>query len=356
MTENITETVQPEVVKKKRGRKKKSELENTEETLVKETEPHVPKKRGRKPKGGKLVMKPIEPQEDVSKSSNIILHLKCSMQDIELQDEKVNTLMKDPLSYKPIAPPNIMTYNQETQNLKYDIISEKETKSFAYNDVNENNSVVCSKCQTKIEAIDEESNKDNSVNMKDLNSKLKDLKLQLYKDSSPDKKSACFWCTYDFDNPPCFIPKYELDGNIIGYGSFCRPECSVAYLMKENIDDSAKFERYQLLNKIYGKVYNYKKNITPSPNPYYTLDKFYGNLSIQEYRKLLNSEHMLLVLEKPLTRILPELHEDTEDVNGDKFNNKLGVGNKTSGYKVKRQSEKLQGPSKNDIIRESFGF
>jgi hypothetical protein len=126
--------------------------------------------------------------------------------------------------------------------------------------------------------------------------------------------------------------------------------------MKENIDDSAKFERYQLLNKIYGKVYNYKKNITPSPNPYYTLDKFYGNLSIQEYRKLLNSEHMLLVLEKPLTRILPELHEDTEDVNGDKFNNKLGVGNKTSGYKVKRQSEKLQGPSKNDIIRESFGF
>jgi hypothetical protein len=198
-----------------------------------------------------------------------------------------------------------MTYHQETQNLKYNMITEKESTSLAYVDINKHNVSVCSKCNSQEENATVDPEEDNSINMKDLNSKLKDLKLQLYKDSSPDKKSACFWCTYDFDNPPCFIPKYELEGNIVGYGSFCRPECSVAFLMKENIDDSSKFERYQLLNKIYGKVYNYEKNIRPSPNPYYTLDKFYGNLSIQEYRKLLNSEHMLLVLEKPLTRILP---------------------------------------------------
>ena len=29
-----------------------------------------------------------------------------------------------------------------------------------------------------------------------------------------------FWCTYDFDNTTCYIPKYELDGEIAGYGSF----------------------------------------------------------------------------------------------------------------------------------------
>ena len=34
----------------------------------------------------------------------------------------------------------------------------------------------------------------------------------------------------------------------------------------------------------------------------------YGNLTIQEYRKLLKSERLLLIVDKPLTRILPELH------------------------------------------------
>ena len=123
-------------------------------------------------------------------------------------------------------------------------------------------------------------------------------------------------------------------------------------MLKENIDDSAKFERYQLLNNIYGKVYNYDKNIKPSPNPYYLLDKFYGNLSIQEYRKLLKSEHMLLVLDKPLTRVLPELHEELTDSND--MNKSFSL--KNTGYKVKRQSEKQKGPSKNEIMKEKFGF
>ena len=34
-----------------------------------------------------------------------------------------------------------------------------------------------------------------------------------------------------------YIPKYDMDQEIFGYGSFCRPECAAAYLMKENIDD-----------------------------------------------------------------------------------------------------------------------
>jgi hypothetical protein len=48
----------------------------------------------------------------------------------------------------------------------------------------------------------------------------------------------------------------------------------VAYLMKESIDDSVKFERYHLLNQTYSKIYNYTRNIKPAPNPYYLLDKF----------------------------------------------------------------------------------
>jgi hypothetical protein len=195
------------------------------------------------------------------------------------------------------------------------------------------------------------------VNLKDMSAKLKQLKIQLYKNSlHSEKKAACFWCTYDFDNASCYIPKYEMDGTIYGYGSFCRPECAVAYLMKENIDDSTKFDRYHLLNQIYSKVYECKKNIKPAPDPHYLLDKFYGNLTIQEYRRLLKTEHLLLVIDKPLTRILPELHEDTDDAFTKIYGIKATSGNSSGVYKVKRQSEQPQGPSKASIIKNTFGI
>ena len=59
-----------------------------------------------------------------------------------------------------------------------------------------------------------------------------------------------------------------------------------------------------------------------------------------------------MVLEKPLTRVLPELHEELNDSNDTNNNFTL----KNTGYKVKRQSEKQKGPSKNEIIKEKFGF
>ena len=74
-----------------------------------------------------------------------------------------------------------------------------------------------------------------------------------------------------------------------------------------------RFERYHLLNHLYCKIYNYNKNIKPAPDPYYTLEKYYGNLTIEEYRKLLKYERLLLVVDKPLTRTLPELHEENDD-------------------------------------------
>jgi hypothetical protein len=200
-------------------------------------------------------------------------------------------------------------------------------------------------------------NDENKISMKDINSKLKKLKINLYKNNLDDKKSDCFWCTYGYDNNPCYIPKYEMDSTIYGYGSFCRPECAVAYLMQENIDDSTKFERYHLLNQIYSKVYDYKKNIKPAPDPHYLLEKYYGNMTIQEYRKLLKTEHMLLVIDKPLTRILPELHEDNEDIVLNIYGGTKNTATSNNGvYKVKRQSEKQQGPSKSTIIRDKFGL
>ena len=83
--------------------------------------------------------------------------------------------------------------------------------------------------------------------------------------------------------------------------------------MNEKIDSSVKFERYQLLNHVYGKIYNYKKNIKPAPNPYYLLDKYYGTLNIKEYRELFKNDQLLIVVDKPLTHVFPELYEDNSD-------------------------------------------
>jgi hypothetical protein len=187
------------------------------------------------------------------------------------------------------------------------------------------------------------------VETRDLWKKLKQLEHNLHINNISNKKSACFWCTCDFDSPPVYIPKYQIKDSYHVYGCFCSPECSTAYLMEENIDSSTKFERYHLINHIYSKIYNYTKNIKPSPNPYYMLDKYYGNLSIQEYRSLLRNERLFLIVDKPLTRILPELHEDNDDFI---INNKIIPSNT---YQIKKTVQKKV-QSKNNIMNEKFGL
>ena len=94
-------------------------------------------------------------------------------------------------------------------------------------------------------------------------------------------------------------------------GCYCSPQCAVAALLKESIDTSTKFERLHLLHLLYG-VPN-SKGFKPAPNPHYLLDKYYGNLTIQEYRTLLKGSQMIHIVNKPLTHILPELYEDNND-------------------------------------------
>jgi hypothetical protein len=413
------------------------------ETSSKPMQKKTPAKKSTSSKKGKngklstglLLSSSTTDERSTMQIANIILHLKCSMSDVQLYDEEIQKQMMNPLVYNPSVPPDIMTYHQpknysELNNVV--TIPTPDQEDFAYKesiDSRKNRNVIDHFLQNKQEEIEttyrymtedgnhdviketgdmetkeiqeelkwynydtktneretyaseagvsvsysegrrrspeeygfDENHKDTTC-IKDIHTKLKKLKISLFKNLAfMDKKSACFWCTYDFDNPECYIPRYEMDGSIHGYGSFCRPECAAAYLMKENLDDSTKFERYHLLNHIYSKIYDYKKNIKPAPNPYYILDKFYGNLSIQEYRKLLKSDHLLLTIDKPLTRILPELHEDNEEflTNIYGIQSQTNVGSsiiKHGNFKVRRQSDKPSGPTKSNIIKEHFGI
>jgi hypothetical protein len=221
----------------------------------------------------------------------------------------------------------------------------KPIKSFNYDELNTNNILSHTNISNNTYSItDNINNNNNKVEINensienihstnDIWNKLKKLKLDLHVNNISDKRSACFWCTFDFDNPPIFIPKHKFNSTYKVYGCFCSPQCSCAYLMNEKIDSSIKFERYQLLNNIYGKIYNYVTNIKPSPNPYYLLDKYYGTLTINEYRNLFKNDKLLIIVDKPLTHVFPELYEDNFDFI---LNNRTIPSNST--YNVKNNN------------------
>ena len=257
-----------------------------------------PKKRGRKPKGGKLVTTNVSNIVKNEIITNIVLHLKCRKSDIQTEPLISN------LNYNPTveAIESYSINNTKSQNLDLNLLTDIDEKS--ENEIIEKN---------------EDSDKKYNKDLKLIWKKLKVLETDLHTNNLSLKKSACFWCTYDFDNPAIYIPKCKFKESYKVYGCFCSPECACAYLMKENLESSVRYERYSLLNFIYCKIYNHKKNIKPAPEPHYTLDKYYGNLSIQEYRKLLRNERLLMIIDKPLTRVLPELHEDNENANSSKY-------------------------------------
>jgi hypothetical protein len=302
------------------------------------------KKRGRKPKGGKIIQNIVPLTNNKETKPNVILHLKCSLKDLQN-----NTVLSS----------NIEGYNFSDINndYSYEVIGNNLNNIKA---VVQNNYTIQEKPNTynkQIECVENDAvydydddvkqNKENDI--REVWKKLKVLEYNLHTNNISDKKSACFWCTYEFDNPPIYIPKHHIKESYQVYGCFCSPECATAYLMEENIDSSSKFERYHLINHIYSKIYDYKKNIKPAPNPYYMLEKYYGNLNIQEYRALLKNDRLFLVVDKPLTRILPELHEDNDDFI---INNKIIPSNT---YQIKKKLQKKH-QTKSNILNEKFGL
>jgi hypothetical protein len=375
VTKSVTKSVEAEVE------------EDIDLDAVVDDNKKVTKKRGRKPKGGKIIQNIVINETQKVDKPNVILHLKCSLKDLQSSSSCL-----------------IESYNFNSNELGYDIITKNDNvkapkvikdttttgASSLINDIKGFNIVANSNINTNIntntplvkdrdldlsrnnyskysnydnedddydddEDDDDYSDNNNNKNNKNRGTsktiwrKLKQLEHNLHINNVNNKKSACFWCTCDFDNPPIYVPKHFINGTYHVYGCFCSPECGVAHLMNEPIDSSAKFERYHLLNHIYSKIYDYKKNIKPAPNPYYMLEKFYGNLSIQEYRALLRNERLFLIVDKPLTRILPELHEDNDEFI---LNNKIIASN---NYQLKSRMQKKK-PSKGLIMNEKFGL
>ena len=240
---------------------------------------------------------------------------------------------------------NIYEYNKD--NLTDDNKKQNESDD---NKLCKNEEINCCTKQT-IDGYESDDNKNSNFRIR-ISEKINKLQHDLIINDgniNTFHNSCCFHCTEPFDSHVIYIPKNHSpnDNKYNVYGCFCSPECAAAYLMNENINDSVKFERYHLLNFIYGKIYNYKKSIRPAPNPYYTLNKFMGNITIEEYRNLFEYEKMLLVIEKPLTRNLPQLVED---------NDNFQIAQKNSKINTYSNMRKKNAVSKNDILTNNFGI
>jgi hypothetical protein len=316
--------------------------------------PKIHKKRGRKPKGGKIISNIAVGEPIAIAQPNIIVHLKCWESEL-IQNNFLSTNTYDP------TVQTVETF-QFGHDLPYQVIDELkntvneeplENNTFPYLNARGINTLLAPLPQPNTLLAQQHNSLLTHINLPENESlnhiykKIKELTVKLHMNNFSDKKAACFWCTYDFDNPPIYIPKFELNNTYHCYGCFCSPECATAYLFKEAIDTSTRFERYHLLNHIYCKIYDYNKNVKPAPDPFHTLNKYYGNLSIQEYRRLLKNERLLLIVDKPLSRTLPELHEDVTE-----FVINANFIPSASKFKLKRKNKQ----SKSDIISENFNM
>jgi len=305
------------------------------------------KKRGRKPKGGKVIQQLVHEAVSMNDTPNIILHLKCSVSDIPCLNsaftEDVSIKPGDVISFNSLESKGADLNDSYKSNMSsagnFIISSGSGSKPRATPDA-----LIATNSYNHLNDADYDENDDDELNggdnnMNDIWKKLNHLKLCFHKSDvfqnigAGTRRSCCFWDTCEFDTPPIYIPKcIAPNGGYTVYGCFCSPECALAHLMNEGIDTSVKFERCQMLNSMYGRALNYDKSIKPAPNPQYILNKFYGNLSIQEYRKLFKSEQIIYVVNKPLTHILPEMYEDNNDF---LLNNKVIPNN---NYKLKKKT------------------
>jgi len=126
----------------------------------------------------------------------------------------------------------------------------------------------------------------------------------------------CFWCCHPFDSVPCVIPADIKEGIWNVYGNFCSPECSVAYLFTERLDNNVQWERYAMLNSLYSKdaeiVAGSSTGVRSAPKRE-VLRIFGGSMDIREFRAIIHEKKLRIdVLTPPMVSIIQTM--DTKPI------------------------------------------
>ena len=157
-----------------------------------------------------------------------------------------------------------------------------------------------------------------------------DLKLfDMYQNKLIPTKTnlCCWWCTYNFDNLPTYLPEKYSEGNFYVSGCFCSFNCTGAYNL--SLGDNKVWERYSLLKLLYFMINKNKINSINDidiniSGPKELLEKYGGPMKIEEYRK--NSKILGREYHKLIPPFLP-LNFGFEEITNSKTNKNINLSN-----------------------------
>jgi hypothetical protein len=254
--DNDTVVLQQE--KKKRGRKKKYELENFEKILHRESENNF---------NHNII---YSDDESVPLEENCVKKISFGNLDITVS-KKIETETVSDFKLK-----TRMTINQD----EYSSDEEKQIPVESFMDINYYTETkryipkVISECTNSVESV----------------KKIKVVKTTLGQVSDsglwPETcDTCCWWCCHPFEGSPCTLPtKYDpLRKRFTFCGLFCSWSCVKAYNFERS--DHKKYYCSSLISLLVQQIYGVRQaiGIKPAP-PRQTLKMFGGYLEIDEFR------------------------------------------------------------------------
>ena len=258
-----------------------------------------------------------------SEDDEIILQLPINFSDIK----KANVNLKNKNEQKKheendsknssssLNDTNIFTIT----DLSYDTLSDEDSYEVK---INKDAQKIIKQQEEKIKNLENEVKEyksllDEKINTGFIEKRVSKMNINFIDNKSGEQKIldcvdiCCWWCTYEFDTLPCFIPEKYDDGKYYVFGCFCSFNCAASYNI--NTNDYKIWERYSLLKKLYNKIHNTNEDISLAPDRE-TLKKFGGPLTIDEFRKNNNiCEKEYRFIMPPMVSIIPLIEETFKD-------------------------------------------
>ena len=291
-------------IKRGRGRPRKNQIMSDVEKNKKYKVTHIAK-----PIQKSIVNKDIDEE--------IILHLPISLKDLNNLKISNNSIFENKTSSNGnTQDANIFTINDINSESNTDNSNEiNDIAVYEYkNKIKDLEKIICS-LQKEINDYKLTLSEDvpNGIN----NRKVAKMNLNLIQTNTGQQlvvektNVACWWCTYNFDTLPCFIPDKIIDDRYYVFGCFCSYNCAASYNLK--MEDSYIWNRYSLLKKLYNVIHKTNDDITIAP-PREVFSKFGGPLTYDEFRKncvKCTKEYRFIM--PPMTSIVPLIEEGCID-------------------------------------------
>lgn len=274
------ETLQIEQVKKKRGRKKKWEVETT--TKLIQNEPISFSEKINKEEESSDINENYQAQNILFGNLNIKVHTNKDV--VQVTDIKESLRKKKENS-------NACKIDISNSDLE-DSDNEDINNEYLNNDISNNNNFNINK------------SKENNISKAKLtkyknNYKLhtkkieRNINVMKYYTNEFDlgneiitSKCRCYNCHHNFNNKPYFLPidynpelqRFKVTGN------FCSPNCVKSYALNSRIYSSKCYLIGHMYRKLFGATYQIK----PAP-PLHSLKEYGGTLTIDEFRANFNN-------------------------------------------------------------------